>query len=351
MTARTDLLGSVAETIADYRAGEISRPTPAHVERWVKQFPSDVQLPLLGELSQVLKRTYITRHAMASAIGTILDEGLRLWEGASLLTIQQHGQSQADLLKLFGDETHQDDSWDVLVENVGTTGRYIYLDDVLFSGNRIGTDLGAWIRTNAPPIAEVHIVVYASHTLGEWQCIERLKDAAGEAGKEIRFWVWRAVSIENRKKFRDSSELLWPTDIPDNPAVRTYAALPHKFPVELRNPGGPLGPFSSEAGRQLLERELLVAGVKIRANHANPKDSMRPLGFSQYGLGFGSMIVTYRNCPNNTPLALWWGLGGWYPLFPRKGYNQEAEPEGLPLEWAKFPRVIASLDESDDLPF
>ena len=319
MTTRTDLLQSISETVADYREGEIARPTPAHVERWVEQFPSAVQLPLLGELNHVLKQTYITLETMVAAIHDIL-YGLRLWEGASLLTIQQHGHSQTDLLNLI-DDTQTDQLWDLRVENVGTTGRYIYLDDVLFSGNRIGTDLGAWIRTDAPPLAEVHIVVYASHALGEWQCRERLKDAARDAGKEIGFWIWKAVPIENRKKFRDSSELLWPAEITEDPEVQTYAALPHKFPFEIRKPGGPLGPFSSEAGRQLLERELLVAGVKIRANHANPKDFMRPLGFSQYGLGFGSMIVTYRNCPNNTPLALWWGLGGWYPLFPRKGYN------------------------------
>ena len=329
MTTRTELFQSISETIADYREGEIVRPTPAHVERWVKQFPSDVQLPLLGQLNHTLKQTYITRYAMAVAIGTILDERLRLWEGASLLAVQQHGHSQADLLKLFGDETRQDDSWDLLIENVGTKGRYIYLDDVLFSGNRIATDLGAWIRTDAPPIAEVHIVVYASHALGEWQCIERLKAAASDAGKKLRFWVWKAILIENRKKFRDSSGLLWPTAIAEDPSVEAYAALEHKFPFELRKPGGPLGPFSSEAGRQLLEREFLVAGVKIRANHAHPKDFMRPLGFSQYGLGFGSMIVTYRNCPNNTPLALWWGLGGWYSLFPRKGYSQEVLPDGF----------------------
>jgi hypothetical protein len=327
MTARAGLLQSISETVADYREGEIARPTPAHVERWVKQFPSDVQLPLLGELDHVLKQTYITLNTLVDGIHESLD-GLRLWEGVSLLNIQQHGQSQTDVLKLI-DDYNSDQVWDLRYENVGTTGRYLYLDDVLFSGNRIGTDLGAWIRTDAPPTAEVHVVVYASHTLGEWRCKERLKNAAADAGKHIGFWVWKAVSIENRKKYRDSSELLWPTEIPEDPAVQAYVALPHKFPFELRKSGGPLGPFSSGAGRQLLERELLVAGVKIRAMHANPKDFMRPLGFSQYGLGFGSLLVTYRNCPNNAPLAMWWGLGGWYPLFPRKTHGQEIDTDDL----------------------
>jgi hypothetical protein len=79
----------------------------------------------------------------------------------------------------------------------------------------------------------------------------------------------------------------------------------------------------------LIERELLMAGVRIRAGCQNPKKVMRPLGFGHFGLGFGATIVTYRNCPNNCPLALWWGdpdaTSGpfhWYPLLPRKTYEQ-----------------------------
>jgi hypothetical protein len=33
--------------------------------------------------------------------------------------------------------------------------------------------------------------------------------------------------------------------------------------------------------------------------------------------GFGTYFVTYRNCPNNAPPALWWTRDGWIPLFPR----------------------------------
>jgi hypothetical protein len=48
------------------------------------------------------------------------------------------------------------------------------------------------------------------------------------------------------------------------------------------------------------------------------KDFHRPLGLVPLQtLGFGSTIVTFRNCPNNCPLVLWAGHP-WYPLFPRK---------------------------------
>lgn len=105
-------------------------------------------------------------------------------------------------------------------------------------------------------------------------------------------------------------------------------ALPSKFPFEPRQAiAAVTAPFSSEAGRQILESEFLIAGAKIRAMSENPKPSMRPLGFSPFGIGFGAMIATYRNCPNNCPLAVWWGdpkaTSGalhWYPLLPREGY-------------------------------
>ena len=101
----------------------------------------------------------------------------------------------------------------------------------------------------------------------------------------------------------------------------------------MRNAGGALGVFSSEAGRQLLESEFLIAGVKIRTLTQSPKDFIRPLGLGNFGVGFGSLLVTYRNCPNNCPLALWWGdpeaTSGalhWYPLLSRKTY---AAPENV----------------------
>ncbi|MBN1545564.1 MAG: hypothetical protein JW902_02780, partial [Syntrophaceae bacterium] len=145
-----------------------------------------------------------------------------------------------------------------------------------------------------------------------------------------------AIRIENRKTYRNISEVLWPTTLPDNDMLRKYVSEEDKFPFEPRKPGGKLinDIFSSEDGRQLLERELLLAGMKIRGYCQNPKKVIRPLGFSAFGLGFGSMILTFRNCPNNCPLALWWGdpnaapnhpFNKWYPLLPRKTYSEEVD--------------------------
>ena len=344
MSERNDLLASIANTIKDYRAGELPQPTPDHVERWIKQFDKTVQLPLLRELDHVLKKTYVNKKDIVGFLRNLVKNSklsgadpCAFWANAHFLSIQQHGHSQREMLELFDSLLRV--QCRIRVEDCGKKGgAYIYLDDAMFSGGRVGNDLENWIEHEAPEKATVHVIAIAIHTGGEYLVGKRVKQVIENSGKEIRVQYWRAVTIENRKYYKNDSEVLWPAETPDNDRVKEYLAKPHKFPFEPRKPGGKLGPFSSEAGRQLLEREFLVAGAKIRSLSANPKEIIRPLGFSPFGLGFGSMIVTFRNCPNNTPLALWWGdpeaSSGpfhWYPLLPRKTYAQEIDFDVIDL--------------------
>ena len=110
------------------------------------------------------------------------------------------------------------------------------------------------------------------------------------------------------------------------PRAQDYVDAEERFPFEARPGGGTGWPFSSEQGRSLLEREFLLAGIRIRNLAQQPADIVRPLGWGPFGLGSGSTLVTFRNCPNNAPLALWWGdprapqghpFREWFPLFPR----------------------------------
>jgi hypothetical protein len=324
---REALLGSIAGTIADYRRGELPTPTAAHVDRWVSQFPRDVQEPMLSEFETVLQRTYITQEALRLFLrDTLFDRTLvgqdaaGFWSAASVLQIQLGGRSQSDLLALLDGELA--DAFGFGLHGCSGSGdTYIYVDDVLFTGRRIGNDLTLWIAKDAPGKGSVHIVVNTAHTSGIYWLLQRLRSSAIEAGKRLSFRLWPKQTVENRLAYRDTSPLLWPSVLPDVPAVHRYMAVPQQYPFEPRTAGSRIGPYSSEAGRALMERELLLAGVSIRERHANPSDVMRPLGFSAFGLGFGSLSITYRNCPNNAPLALWWGLGGWYPLFRRKTYE------------------------------
>lgn len=339
MSERDDLLTSVAEQIKTYRQGEIPEPTPDHVDRWLRQFTPSQQLPFLREFDHVIKQTLLTKEAIEVFLsGVVKSEKLAgtdpstYWPSVNLLDIQKNGNSQKEMLKIFSkclkDEfgLDQDDCGEI-------GGDFIYLDDVIFSGNRVGNDLEPWIIYSAPQSATVHVIVIASHTSGFYLADKKLRDANTKSGKNITIKWWNILKIENRKYYKNSSSVIWPTEVPDAPFVKDYIDRQKTHPFEPRNSTElKIQPFSSEEGRQVLEREFLIAGAKIIAACENPSQFMRPLGFSPFGVGFGSMIVTYRNCPNNCPLAMWWSVPNkrlhalnWYPLLPRKTYSTDRD--------------------------
>jgi len=292
-------------------------------------------LPFIREFDHVLKQTFITKENVSTFLRKLVrnralagGEPKKYWETANFLRIQQNGRSQKEMLGLFSNSL--EDECDLDIGDCGDDkGDFIYLDDIIFSGSRVGFDLEKWIVDDAPRSAKVHVIVAAWHTLGRFLVERRLKEVIATSGKTIAITYWRAATVENQRVHKNTSGVLWPTAVPNVPEVLAYMALPSRFPFDPRQPSEKATePFSSEAGRQVLENEFLIAGAKIRAMSENPKQSIRPLGFSPFGVGFGSMIVTYRNCPNNCPLAMWWGdpkadSGAlhWYPLLQREGYS------------------------------
>ncbi len=342
-TEREDLLSSFAATIGDYRMTGLFPLDGDHVARWASQFDADVQIPLLRELGHVLEKTYLSRQRVLAylehlttspqlpliAFDSSISDPASLWRNATLLDIQQNGHSQRDMLDLFHNVLRS--AFGPTLPEVGSRrGPFVYLDDVVFSGNRVVQDLGGWIRDAAPASARVLVLTMASHTHGRYDAKRRLTQLASEVGKKVAVTFVSGAITENHLANRDSSGVLWPTRLPDDPLIHRYMAGPPVISFQARTPasaGQP--PFRTEEGRSLLERELLMAGLRIRTRVGNPKSVLRPLGFSHFGLGFGSLIVTYRNCPNNAPLALWWGGPGheagsaldWYPLFQRVTYD------------------------------
>lgn len=335
MSERDKLLASVATTIKSYRRGELPEPTPDHVDRWLRQFTPSHQLEFLREFDHVLGSTFLTQAFVVDFLKKLATnpklagaDPSSYWAKANFLSVQKAGHSQRDMVALFGEVLAK--TCQVDISESGTPGGdYIYLDDVLFTGGRVASDLETWIAQKAPPKATVQVILIALHTSGHYYIsTSRLKKAIESSKKSITIHFWRQIELENQKQHRNDSDVLWPSEIPDLPDVQAYIAQEKKFPLQLRTPGGDLGLFSSEAGRRVLEREFLAAGVKIRSLSKTPKDFIRPLGNGAFGAGFGSLIATYRNCPNNCPLAMWWGnpehTSGalhWYPLLSRKTYD------------------------------
>lgn len=324
MSERSDLLTSIAGTTADYRAAELAAPTPDHVEKWVSQFDKGVQLPLLREMDHVLKQTYFSRERVVVFLRDLLKteklagaDRCAFWKDVKFLDIQGGGNSQHEMLALLGNILKETCGLDIAACGA-EPNCYLYLDDAIFTGNRVRRDLENWIKTDAPANAKLHVVSIALHSGGQYYAKSNITNAAKAAGKKIDLGWWGAINLEDRRYYTRTSDVLRPTCVPDDDAVKRYVdGMNHK--PHLRTPGnvGEKKLFSSDEARQLLEQEFLKAGVKIREMCPNLGDTQRPLGHvTLETLGFGSLVVTFRNCPNNAPLALWVG-DPWYPLFPR----------------------------------
>jgi hypothetical protein len=154
-----------------------------------------------------------------------------------------------------------------------------------------------------------------------WSVLRQNKPGEGGArrGKKIQFKWWRIVELEDRRTYINSSDVLRPTQIPADPITQAYVQAMKHQPVLRTPPGtGELKIFSSDEGRELLEQQFLAKGAYIRTVCPMLNEYQRPLGnMVLETLGFGSTIVTFRNCPNNAPLVFWAG-DPWHPLFLRK---------------------------------
>lgn len=324
MTDRNYSTNSISSTIGDYRQSDHAAPTPEHVERWVNQFDAAVQLPILREMDHVLKQTYFSKENTQKFLNGLFDttklvgnDPCTFWRSVNFLNIQGGGASQTEMLALF-DQLLQDKCGFSVSDCGSKPHAFIYLDDASFTGNRILRDLRDWIAKKAPAKTTVHIITIAQHSGGQYYANTNLIKAVQAAGKTIDFTWWRAIELEDRLTYTDTSDVLRPVAIPEDTAVQAYVAG-MKYAPRLRTPGGVGGKgiFSSDENRQLLEQEFLKAGMRIRGMCPHLGNTQRPLGhMTLETLGFGSLLVTFRNCPNNAPLALWAG-DPWYPLFPR----------------------------------
>jgi hypothetical protein len=335
--AREQLLQSIADRIKDYRQVEILPRTPGDVDRWVRQFSEPAQQSILAEMDHVLSRVYISRQACEKALARIvISEKLALpspgefWRKVNFLRIQDKGESQRVMLSLF-DEALKKETGLTLTQCGSPDGPYFYLDDCVFTGTHVRWDIIAWVKTDhAPKVAKVHILTLANHRGRIRYTKNKIQEGARGVNKDItaekwwRFWELADFSCSGE------TDCLHPASFPqDNPHVQRLltALAQHGYPATARTiPTTAANKvFSSEAGRGVLEQEFFKAGAKIKYELCpDLRENHWPLGYDVFKcVGFGSLLVTYRNCPNNCPLVLWAG-DPWFPLFPRKTNTQSA---------------------------
>lgn len=340
------LLESLAETIADYRQGEISPITPTHVERWIRQFDAADRLIILAEMVIIMKRLYFSRVRVKDCIRSFLkeiitDRPLAVLPYVSFLHLQPLRSSQEAMLELVDEILREE--YDFPIARTGTEQihTYIYVDDGIYTGNRLrynlldGEGSSGWVSNYSSTRCRLFVYTIACHSEGVDYVRRYIKGPA--SNKQIKLQRMKALEINNNRIQGNGVEVLWAERMPNEPLVDTYVSHLHKLFPHMEYKGDfyrdttiPAEEklFSSPEARQVVERAFLKKGIQIINFYGHSAPSMRPLGFMKLpSLGFGTLFVTYRNIANNCPLVLWWGepgylethpLGIWYPLFPRR---------------------------------
>src|SRR5262249_14734069 len=149
---------------------------------------------------------------------------------------QGGGNSQTEMLAIFAAALKKACGLDL--DQCGKKPRaFVYLDDAVFTGGRIRTDLGSWFQSDdCPETVNVHVVTIALHRGGQWYADGRIKESAGKAGRTLTIAWWRCVGIEDRKAYVNNSDVLRPTSLPDCELTRAYAESLKYKPV-FRTPG------------------------------------------------------------------------------------------------------------------
>ena len=320
---------SLKSTILDYRASDgLAAPDEAYILEWLDQFNETrtTKRAFLEELSVVFSKIYHPLERVRSALKEILhheplvgSDPKSFWRKANLLEIQLAGTSQYDLNKILKSMIKTE--FDLKPSECGSAGgTNIYLDDAIYSGNRVVKDLEGWMDLDCLPKKLVFIVL-AAHSSGVFRLKQWIKEKSSNA---LVPQIYSFSAFKNKRNEGGYTDVLRLRGYPQDLDSQQY--LLNKLnggpAALLRSPSevNQSKLFSSEQSRAILEGVLWRAGLKAIDQCPNLTPNIRPLGYcssgSQNKLGFGSLFVTYRNCPNNAPVALW-ANEPWTPLFPR----------------------------------
>ena len=337
---RASLLQSLATIIADYRHNEITSISPEHVERWLTQFDKSDQQTILIEMNFIMRKFYFSRIRMKKCLHKFLKEGViatgnprTLLPHVHFIKNQQKGSSQRVMLNLIDEILHEEYDYSLAQCGTSNIGLYVHVDDSIYTGNRLrydltsGEDAPSWITNKAPLNCTLLIYATAIHKDGYTYVERYIQQEAKSKGIHVR-WGY-SLLINNGRISDNSIEALWPEDTLHDQQVNTYVS---NLQTRLEQQNWPTHNlfryssvasqetlFSSLEARRIVERAFLKKGIDIITACRTIAPSMRPLGFIKVSsLGFGTFFVTYRNIANNCPLVLWWSVGNWYPLFPRK---------------------------------
>jgi hypothetical protein len=335
----------IVDIISDY---ENNAMTTEHVIDWVSQFEPDDQEFILDELAVIFKKTYYSKAKCKELLSSYLKLLKDHYKYADVpaflkdtvfLNLQPIHKSQTELLSLLEEIIREE--YQMTLDDCGKAAKhYIYLDDVLSTGNTIYSQVSNWLNeSNQVDPLKSNFAYLKTHNIKLSICLLCLHQW-GHSNVEYRLMVnvdadtkkhityFRFYEIENNlKALKPALNLMLPVDN-QFPEVVNYLATLEEANANadraFRKANQPIEEklFSSPENRIRIENIFLKKGIEILGRVQNlTVKSIRPLGYtvkSHKTLGLGTLFFTYRNIPNNCPIVFWWGNNNWRPLFVLK---------------------------------
>lgn len=335
-----ELAEKIANIVKDYRNDDGIQMTPDTVLGWVSQFEQEDQQFILEELRLILKRRYLSKKDVQKFLGKALkklqedydyDSIESFLEDTMFLDLQEREKSQKEMLDLLNDSLNSQYSFDLSQCGVTSPKNYVYLDDILCTGNTVYYDLKEWLqqRIEGQPIIDkileeesnVICLYVFIHTLNSGKLCWRFHFL----NQNFRYKLYRAVTIQNDyQNLQSKLDFVFPIrDNQPEQVMNYFKSLNTEENGVFRDKNTPSEEklFSSPQNRIRFENIILNKGLEILDSVSTTKANIRPLGFtlpSHKNLGFGALCFTWRNVPNNTPLVFWYSSPTWTPLFEKK---------------------------------
>src|SRR3546814_133768 len=275
---------TIVDNIGDYENNPITVP---HVIEWVNQFPVNDREFILDELAVIFSKTYVSKLNCINLIKHYIIHWTNQFRYTSaqsflmdtvFLDLQAANKSQKELLTMLNEVIT--DTYGISLAQCGQqANHFIYLDDVLSTGNTVYKQLTDWLitsnynpqETNYEYIKrrrlKLHVCLLCAHVWGKNSTEYRLMRAFDDDIKkyvdyQCFYWV-----ENNLKAYNAKLNHMLPIDN-QPPEVQQYLAALHVATnYEDRAYRKPTLPstetlFSSSSSRIRLENLFLKKGIE-----------------------------------------------------------------------------------------
>jgi hypothetical protein len=347
-----ELIEQIYDLIKDYRSDERFPGIQMSEERirtWVNQFIEADRVFILTELKNILEKLYCSKKEAKDFLKEAVEVMTKEYKYTNaseflletvILDLQRPSKSQPTLLSLLREVLLEQFKFDLNKCGTKQKKNYLYLDDILCTGNTLFQDIKHWVAQNdeegKPYLKKLQSgdirLIFAYIFIHNKNYHKKVKQFNYQIADNFDscYTLFRKVDVG----MGTSLELVFPTSDNQPESVIKYQ---NQIEVEVneyckginiketksefyRPANYPATEefFTSVANRKRFEDIILHKGISILNAASTTKSNLRALGYSLPSLknfGFGALCITWRNVPNNCPIVFWYSGGGFFPLF------------------------------------